>query len=273
MEFLGEPDETAFRNASESAGKWFHAINRLYTRFPDRPDGDVTPICLLLENLRLEVVTHGPVIRRHESAILEAASNKGTPAFQFGLNIGTVWTSAHFAALEETESLLRDIYYLVQPFAEDRSEVDLYREMAPGQLKPLYQEILTTLSLWVSWHEPLPTGQQLEDWIRIEALALLPKPGKAKQIPVNTLMLAHIAALQKQSRGEKLLSMTIEDWRDFLAPKRNGAKPSVSTVHDTTAWRSLQLLRAEAQAERGLHEESLGRTGSSHSMYSDDDDE
>lgn len=267
MQFQDNADESAFRSASDSAGKWFQAINRIYTRFPERPDGDVTQICELLENLRLEVITHGPVIRRHKLAILNAASVKGTPAFQFGLNMGTVWTSAHFAALEETESFLRDIYYLLQPFAEDRSEVDLYRDVVPGQLKPLYHEILNTLGNWVSWHDPLPTSELLEDWIRIEALAVLPGAGKSKRIPVNALMLAHITALQTQGKMEKLLSMTIEDWRDFLAPKRNGDRPSVSSIHGTAAWRSLNSMRAEERKGRIQQQKFRG------SLNSDDEED
>ncbi len=275
MEFLGEPDESAFRNASESAGKWFHAIDRIYTRFPDRPDGDVTQVCELLENLRREVVTHGPVIRRHKLAILDAASVKGTPAFQFGLNMGTVWTSAHFASLEETESFLRDIYYLLQPFAEDRSEVDLYRDVAPGQLKHLYHEILTTLADWVSWHNPLSNSNVLEDWIRIETLAVLPSSGRAKgpQVTVNDLMMAHINKLTASGKTLELLDMGIKDWRDFLAPKRRGKPPSVSTIHDTPAWKSLNVMRGGEQAEQTQQQKFRGQTIDRRSLHSDDDED
>ena len=275
MEFLGEPDESAFRNASESAGKWFHAIDRIYTRFPDRPNGDVTEVCELLENLRREVVTHGPVIRRHKLAILDAASVKGTPAFQFGLNMGTVWTSAHFASLEETESFLRDIYYLLQPFAEDRSEVDLYRDVAPGQLKPLHHEILSTLSEWVSWHDPLSNSKLLEDWIRIETLAVLPSSERAigSKIHVNDLMMAHINKMTATGKTNELLAMGIKEWRELLAPKRDGKPPSVSTIHDTAAWKSLKIMRGSEQAGQAQQQKFRGRTGDRPSLLSDDDED
>jgi hypothetical protein len=250
MEFLNDIEKSAFRAASDSAAKWFPTIARICAQYPDAPSAGLHAASERLENLRREVVTHGPVLRMHEEAIIQAAVSSGTPHFQFGGYGSTIWTSAHFASLGVAEGLLRDICYLFQPLAEDRSEVNLFISIEPERLLPNYQCLLNTLNHWASWHEPEANSKVLEDYIRIESAAVLPKSSEKRGTTVGDIMMAQLLKMRASGQLEDAKRKTIKDWQDFIAPLRNGRRPSPATIHATEAWETILKLKEDEKAER-----------------------